>query len=172
MARNGHERRRARDRVEVTRVPMPEEAVKLAGLPAADRPDAFALALPDGASPDARAWHARLAAVAAPRWLAGLVGVRSMLAHALRLRTAGPVREENGPFAVISAGPDAVVTGQDDRHLDFRVVIQVVTDAPGRRELVLTTVVQPHNRTGRAHFALIRPFHLLIVPGILRRVVR
>lgn len=172
MARNVHERRRARDRVEVTRVPVPDEAVKLAGLPAADRPDAFALALPDGASQDARTWHARLAAVAAPRWIAGLAGVRSVLARALRLKTAGPLREQNGPFAVISAGPDAVVTGLDDRHLDFRVVIQVVAGPPGRRELVLTTVVQPHNRTGRAYFALIRPFHLLIVPGILRRVAR
>ena len=171
MARNVHERRRARDRVEVTRVPVPDEAVKLAGLPAADRPDAFALALPDGASQDARTWHARLAAVAAPRWIARLAGVRSVLARALRLKTACPCGAERpvrGDLGGAGRGRDGAgrqAPGLPRGHPGGG-------GPPGRRESAPTTVVQPHNRTVRAYFALIRPFHLLIVPGILRRVAR
>ncbi len=152
-------------------VPVPEHAVALAGLPAADFADAFAVPLPPGASQDARDWHARLTTAGVPSWVAALVGVRSLLARALRLETAGALREHNSPFAVISANPDVVVAGQDDKHLDFRVLAQVTGTAAGCSQLVLTTVVQRHNALGRAYFALIRPFHTRVVRAILRRVL-
>ena len=102
----------------------------------------------------------------------GLVRVRSLLAGALRLRTTGAMRAGRGPFTTISAGHDVVVAGEDDKHLDFRALMEVTRTASGRSYLVLTTVVQRHNTLGRAYFALIRPFHARIVPAILRRAVQ
>jgi hypothetical protein len=152
-------------------VRVPDSAFVLAGLPGADLADSYAVALPPGASVDARDWHERLISAGAPSWVSALAQVRTLLARALRLRTAEAL-VRNGPFTEISAGHDVVVAGADDKHLDFRVLVEVTTTASGRAYLVLTTVVQRHNRLGRAYFALIRPFHARIVPAILRRAVQ
>jgi hypothetical protein len=156
----------------VREVPVPQHAAALSGLPAADFADAFAGTLPAGASRDVRDWHARLITAGVPSWVGALVGIRSVLARALRLDTAGALRGQSGPFAVVSADHDLVVTGQDDKHLDFRVLLQVRGTPSGSDELVLTTVVQRHNRIGLAYFALVRPFHTRVVRAILRRVLR
>ncbi len=159
-------------RAPVREVPVPEHAAALSGLPAADFADAFAGTLPAGASRDVRDWHARLITAGVPSWVGALVGIRSVLARALRLDTAGALRGQSSPFAVVSADHDLVVTGQDDKHLDFRVLLQVRGTPSGSDELVLTTVVQRHNRIGLAYFALIRPFHTRVVRAILRRALR
>ncbi len=159
-------------RVPVHPVSVPDHAFALAGLPDPDVADAFAVALPDGASQDARDWHARLMVAGVPPWVHALVGVRSVLARSLRLRTAGAMRARKGPFTIRSADHDLVVAGEDDKHLDFRVLIEVTEMVSGRAYLVLTTVVQRHNPLGRAYFALIRPFHGRIVQALLRRAVQ
>ena len=48
---------------------------------------------------------------------------------------------------------------------DFRLCLRVGPEA----EATLATLVQFHNRWGRAYFFLIRPFHALIVPRMLAR---
>ncbi len=163
-------RRLALRGVPVHPVRVPQHAFALAGLPEPDVADAFAVALPPGASQDARDWHAALVAAGVPPWVHGLVRIRSLLARSLRLRTADALRA--GPLTAIAARPEVVIAGEDDRHLDFRVLVEVEHAASGRAQLVLTTVVQRHNRLGRAYFALIRPFHGRIVRALLGRAVR
>ncbi len=62
--------------------------------------------------------------------------------------------------------------GADDRHLDFRVTIQVRADAANGRELLAGTVVHCHNRLGRIYLATIAPFHRVIMRANLERAVR
>jgi hypothetical protein len=154
------------DRVgEVRAVAAPPGLVAAAGL-AGDFADAFAARIPAGASTDARDWAAAFGDAAVPPWVRALMGVRTLLVRPLGLRT-GPA----GLFPVSSATADTVVTGVDDRHLDFRLVLHVRPAAAGH-ELVALTVVRRHNALGRAYFGVVRPFHTRVVPAVLRRTVQ
>ena len=74
-----------------------------------------------------------------------------------------------GIFPVVSETPDRLVAGFNDRHLDFRVVVDVTP--PGDvRQVTATTLVLTHNWLGRAYLAIILPFHRMIVRALLRQV--
>jgi hypothetical protein len=150
-------------------VPVPAELSRAADLARADFADAFAVPLPAGSSTDARDWHAAFGPAAVPAWVQALMGVRTVLARALSLRTAAP-SGTGGLFPLRSASADTVVAGVDDRHLDFRLVLHVRRTATGA-ELVAVTVVRRHNTLGRTYFAVVRPFHSRVVPSMLRRLV-
>ena len=61
------------------------------------------------------------------------------------------------------------MAGFNDKHLDFRLVVDVAA-AGATRNVTATTLVLTHNWLGRAYLALILPFHRLIVPAMLRKV--
>ena len=61
--------------------------------------------------------------------------------------------------------------GFDDKHLDFRVVVDVVTS--GQRQIITaTTLVLTHNWLGRTYLTIITPFHRLVVRAMLQQVAR
>lgn len=149
------------------------DVVQRSGLAAPDFADAFAVPLPRGAPRDPGAWCATLVAGnfldAFPGWVRGLLGVRTALARAMGLDSARPT---GSPFALLTRTDDLVVTGLDDKHLDFRALFHVDDLPDGTPALVMTTVVQRHNLAGRAYFALIRPFHRWVVRALLARLAR
>ncbi|WP_202613743.1 DUF2867 domain-containing protein [Ornithinimicrobium cerasi] len=67
-------------------------------------------------------------------------------------------------FPIQAAGPDRVVCGLDDRHLDFRVIVTLSGGVA-----CCTTVVRRHGTLGAAYFAVVRPFHRRLVPRLMRR---
>lgn len=108
-----------------------------------------------------------------PWWAEALLSLRNLLVTPLGLKTsgAGPgtPRDMIGIFPVVSETPDRLVAGFNDRHLDFRVVVDVT--APGAvRQVTATTLVKTHNWLGRSYIAVILPFHRLIVRALLRQV--
>jgi hypothetical protein len=107
-----------------------------------------------------------------PRWAEALLSLRNLLVAPLRLKTSGSAdapRDMIGIFPVVSETPDRLIAGFNDRHLDFRIVVDVT--APGNvRRVTATTVVKTHNWLGRTYLAVIMPFHRLIVPALLRQV--
>ena len=106
-----------------------------------------------------------------PRWAEALLSLRNLLVAPLGLKTSGlaPPRDMIGIFPVVSETPERLVAGFNDRHLDFRVVVDVTP--PGSvREVTATTVVKTHNWLGRTYLAIIMPFHRLIVRALLRQV--
>ncbi|MEJ8676420.1 DUF2867 domain-containing protein [Chromobacterium amazonense] len=70
-----------------------------------------------------------------------------------------------GIFGILYLGEHAVVLGQDDRHLDFRLVLQW---QPGW--LRIATLVRPHNLLGRGYLAWVTPWHHLIAGASGRRM--
>jgi hypothetical protein len=74
-------------------------------------------------------------------------------------------------FPVLSETPQRIIAGLDDRHLDFRVVVDVAGSGAGRR-VTATTVVLTHNLLGRVYLTIILPFHRLIVRAMLRQIAR
>ena len=104
-----------------------------------------------------------------PPWVRALMTMRNGVVSLFGLKTShhalGSV-ETIGFFPVISKSPKQVVLGFDDRHLDFRVVIDVRDDDPG--ELVsVTTLVWRKITLGKLYIAVITPFHNLIVYSML-----
>jgi len=107
-----------------------------------------------------------------PAWTRGLMALRNALVTPFGLKTrAGPGdrRERIGLFPIESATRSRVVLGFDDKHLDFRVVVDVAR-AGVASEVTATTLVRLNNVLGRAYLTAILPFHKLIVRSMLSRV--
>jgi Protein of unknown function (DUF2867) len=140
-------------------------------LPEADFADAFSLTVDD---PSVDAVTAATRAIERPPgWITTLMRLRDAIVGPLGLRTGNDATlartNRIGAFPVLSKTPERVVLGLDDKHLDFRLAIDVATLDARRREIVATTLVQTHNRLGRTYLALILPFHRRIVPALMAR---
>lgn len=140
-------------------------------LPDAQFADAFCIEV-DDRDLDARRAAERMMA-RQPRWAEALLSLRNFLVAPLGLKTSGATpatpRDMIGIFPIVSETPDRLVAGFNDRHLDFRVVVDV-TPPGGIRQVTATTLVKTHNWLGRIYLAIIMPFHRLIVPALLRQV--
>ncbi|MBR1149945.1 DUF2867 domain-containing protein [Bradyrhizobium sp. JYMT SZCCT0428] len=139
-------------------------------LPGAQFADAFRIEIGD------RALNARQAAermmARQPRWAEALLTLRNILVTPFGLKTSGASskpREMVGIFPIVSEQPDRLVAGFNDKHLDFRIVVDVATSGAAR-EVTATTLVLTHNWLGRTYLAVIMPFHRLIVRSLLRQV--
>ncbi len=108
-----------------------------------------------------------------PRWIATLMALRNSIVKPFGLKTPSHTKtiaaNSIGVFPVITETPERVVAGFDDKHLDFRVIVDVSGTAPDR-QVTATTLVQTHNLLGRVYLAVIMPFHRMIVPAMLRQI--
>lgn len=102
----------------------------------------------------------RMAFAQGPRWIRGLMGVRNRLGLLVGLKPAPP-----SGFPVVRQSPDQVVLGFDDKHLDFRIVVEI-----GGGFATVTTIVRWHNAWGRAYLAAILPFHRVIAARMIEGV--
>lgn len=123
-----------------------------------DHSDAFAIERRRGTPDDPHVW-AQAIFDDLPAWVAALMGVRDRLVGLVGIDRSTP-----DPFTVVAQNDNEVLLGTDAGHLDFRASV--------RREptqIVLTTVVQLHNRRGRAYFAPVRRIHPVVVRAMLNR---
>jgi Protein of unknown function (DUF2867) len=133
--------------------------------------DAYRLEV-GGAALDARQAAIRMMA-RVPRWVDALLVLRNIIVAPFGLKTSGEARRAPrdiiGIFPVVSETPDRLVAGFNDKHLDFRVVVDVATTGQ-RQSVTATTLVLTHNWLGRTYLAIIMPFHRLVVRAMLRQV--
>jgi hypothetical protein len=112
---------------------------------------------------------------AMPWWVLALLGLRNLLVGWTGLKTGrGKKREGYGLFDLfteISRTDDVAFLGDDDRHLDFRVLVRV-RNAGDEKAVDVTTLVRFNRREGRVYFFFVKPFHKLIVVALMRRVAR
>jgi hypothetical protein len=140
-------------------------------LPGADWADCFETLSAEG-SLDAET-AARQAFGRLPSWVAPLMALRNLvvrpfgLKHDPKAAIGGAPRI--GMFPIISNSADQIVLGFDDRHLDFRIVVETHPQM-GKTAIRLMTLIKRHNRLGRIYLAVITPFHKLIVAAALARV--
>jgi hypothetical protein len=165
--------------IEAYAVPIPSDSVLAPLYGGADLLDAFAIHLPAGASDDPEVL-ARVAFERQAAWIRALTWVRDTVMATVGVKSSREIGaaaatrglQVIGYFPVLSKSAGEMVVGGDDRHLDFRVAVLVRTDAQGRRELVVVTVVHCHNQLGRTYLAVIAPFHRTILRANLERTVR
>ena len=109
----------------------------------------------------------------APRWIDALTRLRNVLVTPFGLKTSGEGAPAPGGliglFPVVSETPERLVAGFNDKHLDFRLVVDVDRAGEGR-QVTSTTLVRTHNLLGRAYLTLVMPFHKLVVRGMMRQI--
>ena len=104
--------------------------------------------------------------------MAAAMRVRDVIAGRFGLKTNDAYRTGNprhpvscqpgeriGLFTVYERTENEAILGEDDRHLDFRVSVILEETA-----VTLTTMVFYRSRLGRWYFAVVRPFHMAIIP--------
>lgn len=147
----------------------PDSSMK-ALLPGAQFGDCFGITVDD-------AINARQAAermfLRQPGWISALMKLRNIMVTPFGLKRPthrkALTKDSIGPFPLISETPQRLVAGFDDRHLDFRIVVDVSGGVPGQ-QVSATTLVKTNNLLGRIYLTIIMPFHRLIVPAMLRNV--
>jgi len=151
-----------------------ETAWKSLLLPGAQFSDRFAIRTL-GAALDAET-AAQRALGRSPGWIRRLMAWRNVLVRPFGLKTGiggtQTVPARIGTFPVVSRGPDHVLLGLNDKHLDFRILVDVTELGGGEQEVSALTLVETHNLLGRLYLAAVMPFHKLIVPTMLAQVSR
>ncbi len=123
-----------------------------------------------------------------PRWIEKLFALRNSLVKRLGLKTPanttnkqaqlaqfnGEVGERLGLFEVFYRDEKEMVLGEDDKHLNFRVSLLLSDSVKTSRQkcLTITTTVQFHNKWGKLYFLPVKPFHRLIVPTMLKNIIK
>jgi hypothetical protein len=124
----------------------------------------------------------------APKWVSQLMVFRNKIVRIFGLKTAGNVLnpaeqlrnfkcepgEQLGLFKVFSKTENEVILGENDKHLNFRVSLyfEKPETADSKTGLTISTIVEFNNWFGRLYFLPVRPFHRLIVPSMLRGIIR
>ncbi|PIB37368.1 hypothetical protein BFP72_03010 [Reichenbachiella sp. 5M10] len=125
---------------------------------------------------------------AGPKWVENLFELRNKLVGLIGLKTSGDATtrqqmlnrfncepgEQMGLFKVLHKTPHEVVLGEDDKHLNFRVSLWIDNHSSDKtlKNLTISTTVQFNNWFGRLYFIPVRPFHKIIVPTILKGIIR
>jgi hypothetical protein len=107
----------------------------------------------------------------APRWISKLMQLRNALVAPFGLVHEAPKSSANaiGMFPILDATKQKVILGLDDKHLDFRVVVELLNAG---QSVSLTTLVEPHHFLGKAYLAVIMPFHRIIAATILTQAAK
>jgi hypothetical protein len=150
-------------------ISVPVDPTTLVLLPQALMSDAYRLVVNEeglDASTAANRMFRRM-----PWWIRALMVMRNGLVAPLGLKTgrekAMATSRKIGFFPIFTETPERVVLGLDDKHLDFRIAVDVAKLEGARRQITATTLVRSHNLLGRLYLAAVLPFHRVIVPTML-----
>ncbi|MEM7257946.1 MAG: DUF2867 domain-containing protein [Pseudomonadota bacterium] len=146
--------------------PLPHPA-----LPNADWGDAYEVTTSGGFASARQAAQAVVDAF--PLWTYPLLVLRNVIVWPFGLKNtrhaATMLPEPVGFFPVQAETTHQVVAGFDDKHLDFRLIVDLdSTDA--QQQIRVTTVVHRNNRLGRWYLAMVLPFHRAIIKSALGRL--
>ncbi|MDO6964898.1 DUF2867 domain-containing protein [Rhizobium alvei] len=108
-----------------------------------------------------------------PGWIQGLMRLRNAVVTLVGLKTVRMAAGASvGGFPVVEQSPSHIVLGFDDKHLDFRIIVDVFEDDPNKKSFGVSTYVRRHNLLGHIYMMFVAPFHRRIVPATMRPVGR
>ena len=123
-----------------------------------------------------------------PKWVGKLFTLRNKIVSIFGLKTSGDITnrekqienfkcepgEQIGLFKVFAKTENEVILGEDDKHLNFRVslILNQQTKETKKKDFIVSTTVEFNNWFGRLYFLPVRPFHKLIVPTMLKGMIR
>jgi hypothetical protein len=107
-------------------------------------------------------------------WIVAPLGLQASTAadfDDIEIKPAYAIGDKIARFTLLAQSESEIVTGGNDKHLDFRVSVRKLLDG-GANRIVLSTAVSPHNLLGRAYLFAILPFHRLGVRTLLSNAVK
>jgi len=112
-----------------------------------------------------------------PSWVKNLLALRNIIVRPFGLKPDGvadaPAEEARvGIFPIIEETDDTITLGLNDRHLDFRIVLERTVGGVYEKSadlIRITTLVKRHNLFGRTYIAVIMPFHKAIAAKSLKQ---
>lgn len=122
----------------------------------------------------------------APNWVSALFTVRNKVVKLFGLKVAETTankqalldkftcspNERLGLFKVFERTANEVILGEDDKHLNFRVsLLKADTNDANQKKLTVSTTVVYKNAFGSIYFLPVKPFHSIIVPAMLKRII-
>lgn len=111
-----------------------------------------------------------------PKWVRGLMALRHRIVRCFGLKTdvmPDDGKQRVGLFELLEQTDRTMTLGEDDKHLDFRVLLSLSqADTNGQKRVSVSTLVKYNNRLGRIYFFFVKPFHRMIVPVMVRRKLR
>lgn len=117
----------------------------------------------------------------APSWVDSLFALRSKIVEQIGLQTGSEhsrdlkppyqIGRRIGLFRIIDLNDQEVILGEDDRHLNFRTSLLLTPHHKGS-QLIISTAVKTNNILGVVYFAVVKPFHRLIVPIMAKAMAR
>ncbi len=128
-----------------------------------DWSDAYAVGLPSGTPRrDPQEWADAVFRSRSPFLTRVLFATRELVVRAVGIERGG-----KHVYKTVARTDDEVLLGADQDHLGFRASVLVDAD-----RVVLSTVVELHNRRGRAYFAIVRRIHPMVVRRSLARAAK
>jgi hypothetical protein len=139
-------------------VPVPSTPLLERALPHVDWADAYAVPRPADTPRDPQVW-ADAVFRSPPLWVGVLLLVRESLVRLVGIDMAG-----RRAFDAVARTDDEVLLGIDQGHLGFRASVLCEPE-----RVVVSTVVNLHNRRGRFYWLIVRRVHPAVVRAMLRR---
>lgn len=102
-----------------------------------------------------------------PSWLRALFIIRTCIVKPFGIETK-PLTTHN---LIIQESEQEAIMRKDDKHLLFYIDIFITPSEGNKQTIEVTTLVKYHNYLGKAYFFCIKPFHRVLVPWILKKVV-
>lgn len=103
-----------------------------------------------------------------PAWLLTLFKIRGWLVKPFGIETT-PIPAEN---CIIEESEQEAIMRKDDKHLLFYIDVFIEPIGAGKQRIDVTTLVKHHNWLGKTYFFFIKPFHRIIVPMMLKRILK
>ena len=125
----------------------------------------------------------------APNWVSYLMALRNKIVAIFGLKTTnnsvlspqeqlnnfkGEPNEQLGLFKVFSKTNNEIIMGEDDKHLNFRVslYLEPSKNEAFKKDLIISTTVEFNNWLGKLYFLPVKPLHQLIVPTMLKAIIK
>jgi hypothetical protein len=174
--------RRIMRRKRVEAVTVPKNTLIAEVFDRIDYGDAYRVRVPQDKGQDVAEVGRALSGVRL-KWVGSLMWLRNQLVKPFGLETvSGKIQPEyNNPtfepgtragiFKVYRREGNEILMGDDDKHLNYRVSLLIQSEGQ-ERWAVMSTVVHFNNWLGRLYFVPVRLFHRLIVPAIIKQLVR
>ena len=105
--------------------------------------------------------------------VAGLAGLEvPTVAEIMKpeIKRAYRVGEKIGPWPIFFIGENEIVTGRDNKHIDFRLSVLRAADGDAA-DIVVSTICTVHNLLGKIYLFFVVPFHRRGVQLLMSRAV-
>ena len=151
-----------------------------------DYEDSFSIAIIDAKNKITVDDVVQVFMTSSPTWVKMLMTLRNKIVAPFGLKTGTDTRQITaekmefntgsriGLFKIMARNENEIIVGEDDKHLNFKVSLWLRSDSANgnNKEVILSTAVNFNNWLGRLYFAVVKPFHKLIVPVMMKQMAK